>query len=149
MNRIVTGIIIAINCCLAHAFESPKALQDGFVEALRNEDAAGLAACYSEDATNFPVGEMIGIGPDSVRQTWDGFFEAFDVVDVSLSEGHLETHGDTAVAWGLFHMTVIPKEGGEPQELHGRYMDVARNFDGKWLYVADHASMPLPSPAAE
>jgi hypothetical protein len=24
-------------------------------------------------------------------------------------------------------------------------MDVARNIDGSWLYVADHASMPFPS----
>lgn len=144
MNRILISIIVVLNCCLAHAFDSPQALQDAFVEALANEDADGLAACYAEDATNYPVGEMVETGPDSVRASWDGFFAAYDVIDVSLTESHLETHGEIAVAWGLFHMTVTPKEGGEPEAMHGRYMDVARNFDGKWLYVADHASMPLP-----
>jgi hypothetical protein len=37
-----------------------------------------------------------------------------------------------------------PAEGGDVVEMKGRYMDVARNMDGTWLYVADHASMPLP-----
>jgi len=30
--------------------------------------------------------------------------------------------------------------------MKGRYMDVARNINETWLYVADHASMPLPTP---
>lgn len=146
MNRTLITITVLLYCGLAVAQDSPLALQNAFLEALANEDADGLAACYTADAVNFPVGEMVGIGPDSVRASWDGFFADYDVVEVSLSDSHLETHGDTAVAWGLFHMTVIPKEGGEPQEMHGRYMDVARNFEGRWLYVADHASMPLPPP---
>jgi hypothetical protein len=28
-------------------------------------------------------------------------------------------------------------------------MDVAKNFDGSWLYVADHASMPMPAEEEE
>ena len=78
--------------------------------------------------------------------SWSGFFAAFKVVDANLSETHLETHGDTAVAWGLFTIIAEPVEGGEAVEMVGRYMDVARSIDGTWLYVADHASMPLPAP---
>ena len=36
-------------------------------------------------------------------------------------------------------------ESTEAVEMRGRYMDVAKNIDGSWLYIADHASMPLPA----
>jgi ketosteroid isomerase-like protein len=107
------------------ANESPQALQDAFMTALKANDAQGLAECYSSDAVNFPVDTLVGIGPESAK--------------------HLEIHGDTAIAWGLFTIMAEPAEGGDPIEMKGRYMDIARNIDGTWLYVADHASMPLPA----
>ena len=114
--------------------------------ALKANDAHGLADCYASDAVNFPVDTLVGIGPESALQSWGGFFAAYKVVDASLSDKHLEIHGDTAIAWGLFTIMAEPVEGGDAVEMKGRYMDVARNIDGTWLYVADHASMPLPAP---
>ena len=142
------SLFTCLVCFSATAFgnESPEALQGAFMGALRANDAQGLADCYATDAVNFPVGALIGHGPDSVAESWSGFFAAFKVVDATLSETHLETHGDTAVAWGLFTILAEPAEGGEAIEMVGRYMDVARKIDGTWLYVADHASMPLPAP---
>jgi uncharacterized protein (TIGR02246 family) len=131
---------------LSFANESPQALQEAFMTALKANDVQGLAACYTSDAVNFPVGSLVGTGPESVIESWGGFFAAYKVVDAALSEEHLEIHGDTAVAWGLFTIMAEPVEGGEAVEMKGRYMDVARNIDGSWLYVADHASMPLPAP---
>ncbi len=126
------------------AADSPKALQEAFMTALLANDAAGIAACYSSDAVNFPVDRLVGVGPQSALESWSGFFATFKVVEARLSQDHLETHGDTAVAWGLFTLKVEPVGGGEPSEMIGRYMDVSRNIDGTWLYVADHASVPLP-----
>jgi ketosteroid isomerase-like protein len=138
-----------LTCCIclspAFANESPQILQDAFVAALKANDAQGLADCYAADAVNFTVGRMIGFGPESVVENWNGFFAAYKVVDASLSEDHLEVHGDTAIAWGLFTILAEAAESGELVEMKGRYMDVSRNIDGKWLYVADHASMPLPA----
>jgi len=63
--------IIAVTMLLAASpvfgNESPQALQDAFVKALVDNDVEGLAACYTPDAVNFPVGSLIGTGPDSVR----------------------------------------------------------------------------------
>ena len=148
MKRLVYLLIWLVSTS-AFANDSPQALQEAFMNALRANDADGLAACYTADATNFPVDSMMGVGPDSVRETWQGFFANFRVLDASLSEAHMEILGDTAVAWGLFSITVIPTDGDEPIEMPGRYMDVARKVDGSWLYIADHASMPLPPPPAE
>ncbi len=92
---------------------------------------------------------MMGRGPASVEETWSGFFAAYRVEQASLAEEHLEMHGDTAIAWGLFTILARPIDGGEPVAMHGRYMDVARKLGGRWLYVADHASLPAIAAEAE
>jgi len=127
------------------ANESAEALQEAFMAGLLANDAQAIARCYAIDAVNFPLDSMIGYGPDSVAEPWGGFFSAFKVTAASLSEKHLELHGDTAIAWGIFNIVADPIAGGDAVEFVGRYMDVARNIDGSWLYVADHASMPLPA----
>jgi len=144
----VMCLLTCLACFSSSSFanESPQALQDAFMAALRANDVQGLADCYAGDAVNFPVGTLVGYGPESVIESWSGFFAAYTVVDASLSDTHMEVHGDTAVAWGLFTIMAEPAEGGDAVEMKGRYMDVARNMDGIWLYVADHASMPLPAP---
>lgn len=113
--------------------------------ALRANDADGLAACYAEDATNYPVGSMAGVGPESVRKSWGTFFRDHQVVAAELTDEHMEVLGDTAVAWGLFTIMAAPVGGGETIEMQGRYMDVSRSINDRWLYIADHASMPVPA----
>lgn len=144
MQKIVATVLFLSVSSLALANESPQALQDTFMAGVITNNADAIAACYTDDAVNFTLDNMVGIGPESARQSWGSFFEAFDVDKAELSETHLEVHGDTAIAWGLFMIIATPRDGGEPVEFRGRYMDVARKIDGRWLYVADHASMPLP-----
>ena len=143
--RWLTLLIFLPAWSLIFANDSPAALQAAFMNALRSNDVNGLAACYTEDATNFPVGSLAGVGPESVRTSWGGFFAEYRVTSAHLSNEHMEKLGDTAVAWGLFTIVAEPVDGGEPVEMLGRYMDVSRNINGKWLYIADHASMPVPA----
>ena len=141
--------LFALLSCLSfagHANDSATALQEAFVRALEENNAQGLADCYASDAVNFPVDALIGHGPDSVKASWEGFFATYKILDATLSDDHLETLGNTAIAWGLFTLRVEPVGGGEAIEMKGRYMDVARNLADGWRYVADHASMPLPAP---
>ena len=105
-------LILAISP-VTFAFDSPKALQEGFMAGLRANDIEGLAACYTDDATNFAIDSMIGTGPDSVRASWGGFFAAFTVTAAELSDEHMEISGDLAAAWGLFIITAVPVGGGE------------------------------------
>ncbi|MBT8061116.1 MAG: hypothetical protein KJO85_00430 [Gammaproteobacteria bacterium] len=67
------------------ANDSPSALQESFMEALRAGDADAIAARDANDAVSY---------------------------DVTVQ-------------------------------------DVSRNFNGTWLYVMDHVSMPLPPPPQE
>lgn len=143
--KLLTLILFLAISPAADAFDSPQALQAGFMAALRANDIEGLVMCYTADATNFAIDSMSGTGPESVRASWGGFFEAFTVTAAELSDEHLEVSGDLAAAWGLFTITAVPAGGGDAVVIKGRYMDVAKNFDGNWLYIADHASVPVPA----
>jgi hypothetical protein len=44
---------------------------------------------------------------------------------------------------------MAPQAGGDPVVMEGRYIEVAKRIGGKWLFVADHASVPLPPPPAK
>lgn len=143
--KFLTLILFLTISPVASAFDSPKALQDGFMAALRANDIEGLVMCYTADATNFAIDSMSGTGSESVRASWGGFFEAFNVTAAELSDKHLEVSGDLAAAWGLFTITAVPAGGGDAVVIKGRYMDVAKNFDGRWLYIADHTSVPVPA----
>lgn len=129
----------------ALAFDTPQALQDAFMAALRAGDADAVAACYTADAVTFTPDRMIGFGPDAARESWGAFFQQHRVLSAELSEQHMTESGDLAAAWGLYTITAQPVGGGDPLVMQGRYLDVARNFDGRWLYIADHASVPLPA----
>ncbi|MCH8056950.1 MAG: DUF4440 domain-containing protein [Proteobacteria bacterium] len=143
--KLLTLILFLAISPAADAFDSPQALQAGFMAALRANDIEGLVMCYTADATNFAIDSMSGTGPESVRASWGGFFQAFTVTAAELSDEHLEVSGDLAAAWGLFTITAVPAGGGDAVVIKGRYMDVAKNFDGNWLYIADHASVPVPA----
>jgi ketosteroid isomerase-like protein len=145
MKRMMLLVIVAL-CNTAQAFDSPQALQDGFLKAMRAQNADDMAACYTVEATNFGLGTMVGTGPDAVKADWVEFFKNYTLTAVELTDMHRETSGDLSVAWGLFTITATPVGGGEPEVMSGRYTDASRNIDGKWRYVMDHASMPLPPP---
>jgi uncharacterized protein (TIGR02246 family) len=143
MRYVLTSLLSALSLSLA-ANDSPQALQDAFSAAILGNDADAAAACYTPDAINYPLDAMSMVGPEPVRESWEAFFSANEVLEVDLGDPHVEVHGDTAITWGLFTMKIMPKDGGEAIVMQGRYTDVSRNIDGKWLYVFDHASVPMP-----
>jgi ketosteroid isomerase-like protein len=87
-------------------------------------------------------------GADTIAASWGGFFEAFNLLEATLFDNTIETHGDTGIAWGQFKLLVEPVAGGDSFEMVGRYTDVSRSIDGNWLYILDHVSM-VPPPAEE
>jgi uncharacterized protein (TIGR02246 family) len=123
-----------------------KALDNAFVKGVTAGDIEAVVALYAADATLYPPGEMVAKGRDAIRTVWGGFLSANKVTECKLIETGYRTSGDTSIGWGRFSMTFQPKAGGAPATLEGRYSDVAVKKDGKWLYVVDHASAPLPPP---
>ena len=149
MKRTSALLLVSLFCVsINHVFadEGMNEIGDAFVRAFKANDLDGVVALYAEDAVSFPADTMAAQGKEQIRQSWGGLLNNFDVQDLIVSNAHHETSGDLSAAWGNFKMILLPKEGGDQVVMEGRFTDVARKIDGKWLYVADHASLPLPPP---
>ena len=92
--------------------------------------------------------EMKAKGTAEIRESFKKFLGANTVREVTLNYDYSTTSGNLSVASGQFSMTVEPKTGGAAQTMEGRFTSVAARKGGKWMYVVDHASMPMPPPEA-
>ena len=129
------------------AAEPPASAADCFVPAFKAGDADALAACYAEDAILwFPGGPMTK-GRAAIRDGFAGYFANATVKDAVLTPIGQETMGDTKVVWGTYAMTLVDKRTQAESVENGRYVDVQKLIDGRWLYIVDHPSDdPAPAP---
>lgn len=148
MTRLLSALAAAalIASPLA-AQETPKALQEAFLDAVSVGDADAVAALYSDDTVYYPIGSMEALGKEGVKADWGPFFDTYDVVSLELIDPQEEVLGDVAVAWGLWSMTFAPKAGGASVTMAGRFIDMSKKVDGRWRYAVDHVSVPLAPPA--
>lgn len=149
MRRLVLAAVLAAAAIPALAQDSGiKATDARWEKAMRAGDAGAAAACYANDALLWFPGDAEAKGKDAIRKLYQGFFDAYKVVDVELSEPGSQTNGDLSAGWGHYTLKLQPKKGGDPVVLKGRYTAAARRIGGQWVYVADHASAePEPAPA--
>ena len=148
------GLCVAVGICLLALVAPVMAAEHGaqmadqaWVKAMKANDPEATLALYAPEAVAyFPDGDFKG--KDAIRKSWTDFLAAFTVKDAT-SEGTYETTGDTSVGWGYWTLTVAPKAGGEPITMKGRATVFVKKIGGKWLYVVDHASVPLPPPPSK
>ena len=129
----------------AAADHGAQQVDQAWVKAVKANDVEAVMALYAPDAVAFfPDGDFKGA--PAIRKSWADFLAQFTVKDAS-SEGTYQTTGDTSLGWGHWSMTVAPKGGGDPMVMKGRATVVVKRMGGKWLYVVDHASVPLAPPS--
>ena len=127
------------------AEQGAQVADQGWVKAMKANDLEATVALYAPDAVAYyPDGEYKG--KDAIRKSWVDFLATFTVKDAT-SEGTYETTGDTSLGWGHWSMTAVPKAGGAAVVMKGRATVIVKKIGGKWLYVVDHASVPLPPPS--
>ena len=140
-------LFIFISLPLIAAEPGPNATGEAFLKAFKANDLEAVVALYAPDAQLFPPDAMQAKGKDAIRANYAGLMQNMTIQDVTLVEAEHETHGDISFSWGLFRMTMVPKAGGDPVTMEGRFSDVSKRIGGKWLYVVDHASVPFaPAP---
>ena len=156
---LVTLLAIASGCAAqpaAPAGPTPEdmvkaadALDAAFVDAFNKGDAAAMTALY----WNSP--DVVSAAPD-VLDPFRGI-EAIREANVKMVAGMAGSRlalasarhtvvGDIVLSSGLFTLTMPGPTG--PMEVNGRFTDVKAQRDGKWVYLMDHASVPLPPPPA-
>jgi len=128
----------------AEMVAAADALDQRFLDAFNKGDTDAIAATY----WNNPG--VVSFGPDGMgTRGWEAaragsveMFKAMPGARLEFVSMHNDAHGDVVLGWGTWKMT-IPTPAG-PQVMEGRYSDAKAMKDGKWVYLMDHASVPLP-----
>lgn len=148
MNRFfLFGAALFLSAAVTTAEDGAKTVDDAWVKAMNANDLQAVLALYADDATMYPPDQAEAKGKDAIRAVYVGMLGSNTARDVKVLESHYKTSGNLSTGWGRVALTLVPKAGGNPQTLEVRFTDVAVKRSGKWLYVADHASAPLPPPA--
>jgi uncharacterized protein (TIGR02246 family) len=149
MKRFLTVIFLFLFAASTFAAQNGlNAAGTAFQKAVNAGDVDGIVALYRDDAVSYPPDSMVAKGKNAIRKTWTDLFAQY-TAKLELINGSYEDHGDVSTAWGQFSMTLTPKAGGEPMKIEGRYSDTSIKEKGKWVYIVDHASVPLPPPPAK
>lgn len=106
-----------------------------FMDAFTRQDAAGLAALYTDDTKLLPPGFPMMTGREAVQSFWQG------AMDLGIKEARLETlevesQGNLASEIGRFTLTVQPQDS-ESTEITGKYVVVWKSQDGTWKLHVD------------
>jgi uncharacterized protein (TIGR02246 family) len=131
------------------AEDGAKSLDDAWVKAMNTNDLQAVVALYADDATFYPPDQAEAKGKDAIRAAYAGMLDSNTARDARVLESHYKTSGNLSTGWGRVVLTLVPKKGGDPQTLEVRFTDVAEKRGSHWLYIADHASAPLPPPPAK
>jgi ketosteroid isomerase-like protein len=128
------SLAVALALCTGAAMAADDGPSAGacFSQAFLAADADGVAACYAE-------------GRPAIRDGFAHYFSAMTVKDVRLAEmGHVMGEGGSRTAWGTYEMRMVDKASGAEVVTTGRFTDVSRRIDGRWLYIVDHPSDDPP-----
>jgi uncharacterized protein (TIGR02246 family) len=105
-------------------------------EALRQGDAAGMAGCYTEDATLMPNGADMIKGRPGIETYWAAAIQ-MGVKDVVLTVLDLGGADDCVYEIGGV-VTTVQLEGMESMEMTGKYVCVWKKMeDGTWKIHVD------------
>ncbi len=128
------------------AQDTPKEADAAWMKAMKANDLSAVVALYAPDAVMWFPEAPEARGTEAIRKTYAGYFDAYTVADVALTNVTHQTSGDLDANWGNYVFDLRPKKGGDPVVLKGRFVAVMKKIGGKWLLVADHASA-TPAPA--
>ena len=138
------GLALATGVAVA---AEPQSAGDCFLAGFQASNADAVSACYAEDAVMwFPGGPMAN-GRAAIRDGFAGYFAGATVKSATLSQLGEETMGNTRVTWGTYVVNLVDKKTQAESVERGRYTDVQKKIDGRWLYIVDHPSDD-PAPAA-
>jgi len=122
------------------------ALDEQFEAAYNAYDAEAVSALYwnSPDAVSFPPDAMAATGIAAIRSGMGEGMAAMQAAAARLeiTEAHHMVVGDAVASWGMWKMTMTGPDGA-PMEITGRFTDLKAERDGKWVYLMDHASVPI------
>ena len=150
---LVCGVAGLLDAC-SPTVETPeemiaeaKALDQRFVEAYNRGDADAVMETYwnSPDLVSYAVDTLQLKGWQALKDQTVRTFTSMKGASLEILDPNYKPVSDMVMSWGTWRLTIPSKEGA-PVEVVGRYSDVKTQRGGKWVYIFDHASMPLSAP---
>lgn len=117
-------------------------------QAHAEKDAAKLASFYKSTALLFdlpPPLTRYGMNANEIAtwfDTWDG------PIQMSYKNVNTEISGNLAISTALLHMRGKEKDG-EHIDLWFRATTCLKKYDGRWLIIHEHTSVPLHIDSSE
>jgi uncharacterized protein (TIGR02246 family) len=147
MRRLLIAVLaVGVHVSALAAEHGVKMVDAAWMRAANANDLEAMMACYADNAVLYPPDSMEAKGKDAIRESFRGMLAAFTIREARIVSATYETRGDISTGWGRFVLTLVPKAGGEPMAMEGRFTEVAQKKGNRWYYIADHASLPLPPP---
>lgn len=147
--RVVGPVALGLAAMASAAGPNGAASLDAdWIKAMKANDLNAVLACYAADAVVWGPDESEASGAKAIHDSYADFLSKYSVKDAATSDTHYSTVGDKSVGWGHFSLTVVPKSGGDPATMKGRFSEIAEKKGGRWVYTVDHASLE-PAPAAK
>ena len=107
-----------------------------FQDAVRQGDAAALAALYTDEATILPPNSDMIQGKQAIETFWSSSLQ-IGVKDIVLTAVDISGSGDLAYEIGKYTLIIQP-EGQEPTEEKGKYVVVLKKTaDSSWKLHVD------------
>ena len=110
-----------------------------YIAALKQGDAAALAAFYTSDGVVMNPNMPAWRGADGMRQGFAGFLTRFAVIDAKLATQDVIITPWYAIERGTYQWTLHPKTGAGPDVSdNGKYLTVWElQDDGSWKISRD------------
>ncbi len=127
-----------------------RAVDDKFVEAYNNGDVDAVMETYwnNPGVVLYDPGALEIRGWDAIKMSMAETFSSMPGGRMEFTEKNEMVAGDMVIGWGRWRWTGEMPDGSS-MSMDGRYTDVKAKRDGKWVYIIDHASAPLPPPPSE
>ena len=143
LARLLVLVAIAAGCAEVPVPEPfPQEVADAWVGHYTANDAAGIAALYTEDAQLLPPDLEIVSGRAAIREF---FARTNPPGSAAIEIATVETHvfGDYAHRQGSFLLK--GPDGGTVRA--GKFLELWKKVDGQWLIHRDMWSANAPAPA--
>jgi len=120
-----------------------QAGNENFMAAFKRGDAAGVAACYTNDARLLPPNGSVVTGTPDITAFWQRSMN-LGIKEARLETKHLEERADLAVEVGQYTLTIQP-EGGDAITDVGKYVVVWKEDGGAWKLHIDIWNTDAPA----
>jgi uncharacterized protein (TIGR02246 family) len=114
-------------------------MNERYLLALREADAASFAAAFLDDALAMPGAGPIVRGRSAIEAAMGATLATFRFLEAEMSTVDLRLSGDTAIETGHYRYLVSGFAGESTRTLVGRYAIVWKRHDRAWRIAFDGA----------